>query len=212
MEQVPDPQRTWRDLSERGLIFLRDEHQEMASEFGLSDDKVYRHIEVTGDTTSPLSYKKNEYEFIVGPRCSFVINSRRHDGPHWSEIGLAVYRYYQREELEWVFQLNVINEETNQVVQEDLYTEHQRLLWPDITPQAWLYGQQEFTAVLGTPNIHGVAAMVLGGFPDRNKTIREVYTWASPIGNWLQMAVHITDVERPVVEESVVEEPAQPES
>lgn len=207
MEQVEAPQlRTWRDLSERGLIFLRDDHQLIASEFGLSDDQVYRVIAVTGETESPFNLNQNEYEFIVGPRCIFAVNSHRHDGPHWSEIALAVYRYFQREQLEWVFQLNVINEETNNVVQQELYIEHQRLVWPDVTPQAWLYGQEEFTAVLGTPNIYGVAAVVLGGFPDRDRTIREVYTWASPLGNWLQMAVHITDAQRPAVEQT------QPES
>lgn len=57
-----------------------------------------------------------------------------------------------------------INDETNEVAREILYTDENRAECPDTTPRAWVHVIPEYTAVPGTPNIQGVAALVLGGF------------------------------------------------
>lgn len=211
IEQVSDiKDRNWRRLEENGLIFLRHDHQEIASAFGLSSDKVYRHIRLHSDTSSLFNWSVNEYDFITGPGCIFALNSKRVNGPHWSEIALAVYRYFQREKLEYVFRVNVINEETNQVIRNSLYTSQNGLSWPDCLLRVWVHGTPEFTAVLGTPNVQGVAALILGEYPRGTKTIREIYTWASPVSMWLQMAVRIADFEQPAVEQLIEGPGTQP--
>lgn len=199
VEQMACPRLpTWRSLSDKGLVCLPDYIQEGASALGLPSDRVYRNIDIKGDKGSIFGmsmFEHNYYEFYVGPGCIFAMNSNRIDGHHWSDIALAVYHYFQRETLEWVFRVNVVNVETNDIVTKALYKNENRVSAQAITPRVCLRGTPEFTAVLGTPNIQGVAALVLGGFPDGKKTIREIYTWYSGLNMWLQMAVRISDVE-----------------
>lgn len=60
VKQVVEPKtHHWHNMSDNGLIFLLDDHQQMASEFCLSDDQVYGHIEAHGDTSSPFNWTFN---------------------------------------------------------------------------------------------------------------------------------------------------------
>ncbi|KAJ6109564.1 hypothetical protein N7486_001799 [Penicillium sp. IBT 16267x] len=104
---------------------------------------------------------KNDYLLQTGPGVIFALESKRIDGPHWSDIALAAYRFYEAEELRCVFRVNVNNPVTTAIVR-DIYLRNNRR-WPDRLRSYWWHGTQEYQAILSTPNARGVVALIFGG-------------------------------------------------
>lgn len=185
----------WRTPSTDSLQSLPRSVREVATGVGLPNGRAYRVIIVRKGTTAPDgSPEANEYEVMVGPGCIFAMFSERFDGKNWSDIALAVYRHFQEEKLRYVFRVDVVNEETKDLVTKQLYPQ-KGLRWPDHKPRVWKHGTPEYKALLGTVNGRGVAALVLGGFERGTKTIREVHTWAAYGKQFLQVMIPISDVE-----------------
>lgn len=185
----------WRFLAPECLQGLPRSIREAAMNVGLPNKQVYRLITVRKITTGCDGCPSmNQYDIMVGPGCIFALVSVRCDGPNWSEIALAVYRHFQTEQLRYVFRVNVVNYEAKETVKQ-LYPEL-GLQWPDYEPRVWAHGTSEYTTLLGTVNVRGVAALVLGGFDRGTKTIRKVYTWACRGRQLLQIMVPIADVDR----------------
>ncbi|KAJ5628202.1 hypothetical protein N7490_010430 [Penicillium lividum] len=119
---------------------------------------------------------ENSYLLQTGPGVIFALESKRIDGPHWSEIALAAYRSYEVKKLRYVFRVNVINPITTAIVREIYAKNHCQ--WPDRRRECWWHGTPEYQAILSTPNARGVAALVLGGFERGTRYIPVIMTWA----------------------------------
>ncbi|KAJ6088423.1 hypothetical protein N7486_009684 [Penicillium sp. IBT 16267x] len=118
----------------------------------------------------------NDYLLQTGPGVIFALESKCIDGPHWSDIALATYRFYEAEDLRCVFRVNVNNPVTTAIVR-DIYLRNNRR-WPDRLRSYWWHGTQEYQAILSTPNARGVAALILGGFERGTRWIPVIITWA----------------------------------
>ncbi|KAJ5915516.1 hypothetical protein N7466_011449 [Penicillium verhagenii] len=119
---------------------------------------------------------RNDYVLQTGPGVICALDSRRIDGPHWSDIAIATYRKYETEDLRYVFRVNVNNPVTTATVC-DIYLQN-GLPAPDARCRAWCHGTPEYQAILSTPNARGVSALVLGGFERGTKWIPTIITWA----------------------------------
>jgi hypothetical protein len=117
----------------------------------------------------------NDYVFVVGPGVICALFSDRYDGPHWSEIALAVYRHYETEELKYVFRVHVVNDKTHDFVG-DLYTKFD-YDWPNMQARNWERGSHEYSGLLATPNVRGVVALMLGEFARGTRYVPYVMTW-----------------------------------
>ncbi|KAJ5577920.1 uncharacterized protein N7459_006884 [Penicillium hispanicum] len=120
----------------------------------------------------------NDYVIQVGPGVIFALFSTRVNGPHWSEIALAVYRHYETADLRYVFRVDVVNDAAVELIANQLYTPANGLQWPDHEPKVWEQGTPEYRALLSTPPVRGVASVALGGFDRGAKHISGITTWA----------------------------------
>ena len=163
----------------------------MAASVGLPIDPCYKDVSVQKrvQLESGGEYYHNEYLMRIGPGVIFSLFSNRMNGPHWSEIALAVYRHYETEELRYVFRVDVVNHAAVDFVTKHLYTLQNDLTWPDYEAKVWEPGSSEYRALLSTPPVRGVAALVLGGYERDTKHIAGVATWVDRKKNLLQMLV-----------------------
>ncbi|KAJ5082151.1 hypothetical protein N7532_011194 [Penicillium argentinense] len=167
---------------------LPDEIFEMAMALDLPGESIYRDISFMKVSTS-----KNNYSFVIGPGVICSCYASRTDGPHWSEIALALYRHFHAEELKYVFRIHVINQKTFDVVKNLHYKFGYE--WPSPQVRHWEGGSPECNSLLATPNVRGVAALMLGEYPRGTSYISRVTTWTEnsglgrPVG--LHMCIHI---------------------
>lgn len=163
-----------------------------AKEIGLPNDEVDKTVNLAQLFRNPNGeLHHNEYILQVGPVCIFALLSCRVNGPHWSDIALAVYYHYETEDLRYVFRVDVVNDITRSLVTKNLYSARNGLRWPDIVMRAWRHDIPEYTALWSTPNARGVAGLVLGGF---TKYVPEIVTWADRGRRLLQMLFVIADI------------------
>lgn len=161
----------------------------MAATVGLSVRDEYKTVEVMKKVRLDSGHVDyNDYLMQVGPGVIFALFSCRVDGPHWSEVALAVYRHYETEDLRYVFRVDVVNDHAVDLVTNRLYVPDNGLRWPDHEARVWEQATPEFRALLSTPPVRGVAGLVLGGFKG-TKRISGVTTWASDGRTRLQMLV-----------------------
>lgn len=144
--------------------------------YGLSTESKYTRVVLGKQRRSSVGTTENEYVLQTGPGVIFALESKRTDGPHWSDIALAAYRFYEAEELRFVFRVNVINPVTTAIVDEVYFRNSRR--WPDRSRSYWLHGTPEYQAILSTPNARGVAALILGGFERGTLWVPVIVTWA----------------------------------
>ena len=144
--------------------------------YDLSTERKYTRVTVGQRGGSSESITENEYLLQTGPGVIFALESKRTNGPHWSDIALAAYRLYETEDLRFVFRVNVMNPVTTAIVDEIYFRESRR--WPDRCRSYWMHGTPEYQTILSTPNARGVAALILGGFERRTRWIPVIVTWA----------------------------------
>ncbi|KAJ5665713.1 uncharacterized protein N7477_008161 [Penicillium maclennaniae] len=104
--------------------------------------------------------------------------------PQISQITQAIYtRHHAIDRLRYVFVRNVVNEETLDFVQHQLYTEAHGPKWPHWVPRAWKVGTPRYDALLGTRIGKVVGYLVLGAFDRGTRRIKQIYTWPSMSGS-----------------------------
>ncbi|KAJ5987034.1 hypothetical protein N7451_011399 [Penicillium sp. IBT 35674x] len=168
-DHPPDAQTASRHYPPGNLGYVLKWHN-------LSAERKYTRVilgqqrQSSGDTT------ENEYLLQTGPGVIFALESKRTDGPHWSDIALSAYRFYETENLRFVFRVNVINRLTTAIVDEVYFRNSRR--WPDRRRSYWMHGTPEYQAILSTPNARGVAALILGGYERGTRWIPAIVTWA----------------------------------
>jgi hypothetical protein len=86
---------------------------------------------------------------LFSPGCIFARAGYRKDGPNWSEIALAIYRHFETEDLGYVFQVNVANDDTKDLVKR-MY-EHNGFEYRSRGTRVWKYGKSEYKAIWTTP-------------------------------------------------------------
>lgn len=166
-----------------------------AKEVGLPDAEVYKTVTLAQLVRKPNGeLHHNEYILQIGPGCIFALLSCQVNGPRWSDIALAVYNHYEKEDLRYVFRVDVVNDITRSLVTKSLYSARNGLRWPDIEIRAWKHDTPEYKALWSPPNARGVAGLVLGGFNRGTKYVPEIVTWADRGRRLLQMLFVIADI------------------
>ncbi|KAJ5903998.1 hypothetical protein N7504_006381 [Penicillium tannophilum] len=167
-DHPPDAQTASRHYPPGNLGYVLKWHN-------LSTERKYTRV-ILGQRRQSSGGTENEYLLQTGPGAIFALESKRTDGPHWSDIALAVYRFYETEDLRFVFRVNVINRLTTAIVDEVYFRNGRR--WPDRRRSYWMHGTPEYQAILSTPNAKGVAALILGGYERGTRWIPAIVTWA----------------------------------
>ncbi|KAJ5107469.1 hypothetical protein N7456_004144 [Penicillium angulare] len=91
-----------------------------------------------------------------------TIQRMAHETPNISEIALTIYyrEYDTTEDLRHIFFTTVMNEQTRELITEDLYP-----YWPDDAPtMTWEHGTPEYEQIIGTRIGRVAGYIVLGGF------------------------------------------------
>lgn len=184
----------WQNPATVPLHFPPASVANVVANLGFPSDRSYRRVLLRKATRMPDgSYAWNKYVLVVGPGVIFATLSRRYDGPNWSEIALAVYRHFETESIRYVFRVDVMNGDAEDLVRYHLHEPGSGLRFEQGTPRAWSHGTPEYQALLGTVNCRGVAALVLGEFDRGTKKIPEIFIFANPL-QMLQIVIPVTNV------------------
>lgn len=136
-----------------GLTGVSDNLPEAVAEIGLPSAQVYKWLVLAKD--------HNNYVILFGPGCIFARAGYRKNRPNCSEIALVVYRHFETEDLGYVFQANVVNEDNKDLVKR--MCERNGFKYRSRGARVWKYGTSHYRAIWATPNARGVAGLVLGG-------------------------------------------------
>lgn len=117
-----------------------------------------------------------------------AIDIKRADGPHWSEIALALYiSRHAIETLRHIYFQNIVNEDVMGILlpmYSILLGTSQRVVMERIPPGVqtiWQFGTPGYQALMGTAFGKAVAALLLAAFPNGGYRVARIVTFKAVI-------------------------------
>ena len=173
---------TWQQLAGMGYSFRRKNTTNLGD---IDPDEV--DITIPGNVSRFYICSDDDltcmWDGFTGEGAIAMSTIQRQKGcsaPPISQVTQAIYtRHHAIDGLRYVFVRTVVNEETRDFVQLQLYTEAHELEWPSWVPRAWDVGTPQYDALLGTRIGKVVGYLVLGAVNRGTRRIKQIYTWPS---------------------------------
>ncbi|KAJ5149441.1 hypothetical protein N7448_001019 [Penicillium atrosanguineum] len=177
---------TWQQLADKGFTFRRGERTSLGD---IDPDKM--DITIPGNVSRFYAGSNDDitctWDGFTAEGAIALCTIKRQKGciaPPISQVTQALYtRDHAIDGLRYVFVRTVVNQETLDFVQLELYTEAYGLEWPSWVPRAWDIGTPQCDALLGTRIGKVVGYLILGAFDRGTRRIKRIYTWPSMSGS-----------------------------
>lgn len=115
------------------------------------------------------------WESFIAPGNLYITNMFRESGYHASQIAQVLYeRQHPIRTLKHVIVIDVVNEDTIQFCEDELFTANNGLVWPPPRPQTFVYGSAEYEGLVGTRLGTTVTYLVLGAFARGTHRISQI--------------------------------------
>lgn len=149
------------------------------------------------DKVAPMDLTNDEYGYQVAsmslgadywfgrtaPGALFIevmYRGRNSMEPYSAQIAQAYQKDHPMTGLRYVFVVDVENEQTENFIETQLYTDRHSQLIRDQNMRFWNHGTDQYEALLGTRIGKTVVYLLLGGLERGTRRIARVATWFSP--------------------------------